>query len=166
MYLSDMEAASTSWSPLVDLPSGLNLVDAYGEPRRDRSMLGKKLTVRVEDSSANNTEVATSQTVERTFNKGLALRSRTELLYRLPAGFHRFQAVAGIDPAAASVGNVQLAIFADGQPLLETEIAGNQPAQPIDVEIAGVKRLKILVDFGQNLDTGDWVNLCDAKIVK
>ena len=87
-------------------------------------------------------------------------------MYRLPAGFNRFTALAGIDPATTADGNVRLAILADDRSLLETEIAGDQPPQPIDVEIAGAKRLKIVVDFGQNLDTGDWLNLCDAKIVK
>jgi hypothetical protein len=166
MYLSDIEPATKSWSPLVGLPDGLNLADAYGEPHLDRSMLGKKLSVRVKDLPASETDAATSQAVERVFNKGLALRSRTELVYRVPAGFRRFQTVAGIDPAAAAVGDADLAIFADDRPLLETQIAGNQPALSIDVEITGARRLKIVVDFGQNLDTGDWVNLCDAKIVK
>jgi hypothetical protein len=166
MYLSDIEPATKTWSPLVGLPSGLNLADAYGEPHLDRSMLGNKISVRVKDSSGGEADVANTQLLERIFNKGLALRSRTELVYRVPAGFRRFQTVAGIDPAAATVGDAELAIFADDRPLLETQLAGNQPALPIDVEITGAKRLKILVDFGQNLDTGDWVNLCDAKIVK
>jgi hypothetical protein len=26
--------------------------------------------------------------------------------------------------------------------------------------------LKIVVDYGQNLDTGDWLNLCDARLIK
>ncbi len=166
MYLSDMEPATKTWSPLVGLPSGLNLADGYGEPHSDRSMLGKKLSVRVKGSPSGEPDSATSLPVEHVFNKGLALRSRTELVYRVPAGYRRFQTTAGIDPAAAAVGDADLAIFADDRPLLETQIVGNQPALPIDVEITGVKRLKILVDFGQNLDTGDWVNLCDAKIVK
>ena len=61
---------------------------------------------------------------------------------------------------------MRLSIFGDDRPLLETEIAGDQPPQPIQLDIAGVKRLKIVVDYGQNLDTGDWLNLCDARIVK
>ena len=40
----------------------------------------------------------------RTYAKGLALRSRTELAYRLPAGMRRFAATAGIDPATAAPG--------------------------------------------------------------
>ena len=45
-------------------------------------------------------------------------------------------------------------------------MTGNDAPLPIEVDIAGVKRLKIVVDYGQNLDTGDWLNLCDARIVK
>ena len=49
---------------------------------------------------------------------------------------------------------------------LETEIEGNKPPQSIQLDITGVKRLKFLVDYGQNLDTGDWLNLCEARIAK
>jgi len=35
-----------------------------------------------------------------------------------------------------------------------------------ELDVAGVNRLKIVVDYGQNLDTGDWLNLCNARIVK
>jgi hypothetical protein len=48
--------------------------------------------------------------------------------------------------------------------LVDAEIAGTSRA-PIELNIAGVKRLKIVVDYGQNLDTGDWLNL-RVRIVK
>ena len=162
MYLSDIEPASRKWTPLVGLPTGVTLAAEYGQPRRNHSAFGETLTLLLRDKDAGSAEQGTL----RSFTKGLALRSRTELVYRLPAGFNRFTALAGIDPATNATGNVRLAILADDRPLLETEIAGSQPPQPIDVQITGAKRLKIVVDFGQNLDTGDWLNLCDAKIVK
>ena len=162
LYLSDIEPASQKWTPLVGLPTGVTLAAEYGQPRHNRSAFGETLTLLIRDTDAGSAEQGTL----RSFAKGLALRSQTELVYRLPAGFNRFTALAGIDPATTATGNVRLAILADDRPLLETEIAGNQPPQPIDVEISGAKRLKIVVDFGQNLDTGDWLNLCDAKIVK
>jgi hypothetical protein len=109
---------------------------------------------------------AAAQAATRTFSKGLALRSRTEIVYRLPAGFQRFIAVAGIDPATTAAGNVRLAILGDDRVLVETEITGDQPPQSLQLDIANVKRLKIVVDYGQNLDTGDWLNLCDARIAK
>jgi hypothetical protein len=161
MYLSDIEAASEKWTPLVALPSTAKLAAEYGQPRRDKSAYGGPLTLLMKADA-----LADAQENTRTFNKGVAIRSRTEIVYRLPAGFQRFTALAGIDPATSANGNVRLIISADDRVILDTEIAGNEPAQPIQLEITGAKRLKILVDYGQNLDTGDWLNLCDARIVK
>lgn len=161
-YLSDLEPSSQNWAPMVGLPSGATIASQYGQPRRDHAAFGGPLLL----LDRNPDDASAPLTANRTFAKGLALRSRTELVYRLPEGFRRFTALAGIDPATNSAGNVRLSILADDRPLLETEIAGGQPPQPIDVQIAGAKKLKILVDFGQNLDTGDWLNLCDPKIVK
>jgi hypothetical protein len=102
----------------------------------------------------------------QSFNKGLAVRSRTEIIYKLPQGFRRFVAVAGIDPSASRGGNVTLTILGDDRPLLEKQISGGAPPEAIEIQIENTKRLKILVDYGQNLDTGDWLNLCDARILK
>jgi NPCBM/NEW2 domain len=162
LYLSDIDPASQTWAPLVGLPAGVTLAAEYGQPRRDHSAFNDTLTLVVKEKDAASAVPG----VVRSFKKGLALRSRTELVYRLPTGFNRFTALAGIDPATATTGNVRLTILADDHPVLETEIAGDQSPQPVDVQITGAKRLKIVVDFGQNLDTGDWLNLCDAKIVK
>ena len=161
MYLSDIEPASEKWTPLVGLPATATLAPEYGQPRRDKSAYGGPLTLMLKNDESVDVEGAT-----RTFNKGLAIRSRTEIAYRLPPGFQRFTTVAGIDPATSANGNVRLVISADDRVLVDTEIAGNQPAQPVQLEIANAKRLKILVDYGQNLDTGDWLNLCDARIIK
>ncbi len=161
MYLSDIEPASANWTPLVGLPSSATLAAEYGQPRRDKSAYGGPLTLLIREG-----ETAAAQAATRSFTKGLAVRSRTEIVYRVPAGFQRFVALAGIDPATSATGNVRLVISGDDRVLLETEIAGDQPPQPIQLDIANVKRLKIVVDYGQNLDTGDWLNLCDVRIAK
>jgi hypothetical protein len=111
-------------------------------------------------------DTAVARSATKTFSKGLALRSRTEITYRLPPRYQRFMAIAGIEPATTTAGHVRLSIFGDDRALLETEVTGDQPPHPIQLDISNVKRLKILVDFGQNLDTGDWLNLCDARIAK
>jgi hypothetical protein len=160
LYLSDVEPTSDRWTPLVGLPASAETAAQYGRPHRNQSAYGGPLTLRDTDRAA-----ATTPPLQR-FAKGLALRSRTEVVYRLPAGFRRFLAIAGIDPATGDRGNVRFIISGDDQSLLDVEIAGDEPPQPIDVDITGVKQLKIVVDYGQNLDTGDWLNLCDARIVK
>jgi hypothetical protein len=159
-YLSDLEAASEKWTPLVGVPPAAASAAAYGRVRRDQSAFGKSLSLWSEDASSGQPGQ------ERSFAKGLAVRSRTEIIYRLPAGYRRFTALAGIDPTARAVGNVAITIRGDDRVLLETEIAGDSPPVPIDLDVAGVRRLTILVDFGRNLDYGDWLNLCDARLVK
>jgi hypothetical protein len=161
MYLSDIEPASTRCSPFIALPPSASLASEYGQPRRDKSAFGGPPSLVMREG-----ETAVARSAIKTFPKGLALRSRTEITYRLPSGFQRFIAIAGIEPATTTAGNVRLSIFGDDRALLETEVTGDQPPRPIQLNIANVKRLKILVDFGQNLDTGDWLNLCDARIAK
>ncbi len=161
MYLSDIEPASSNWAPFIGLTASATLAAEYGKPRRDKSAFGCPLSLLMKESDSPTAQAAT-----RTFSKGLAIRSRTEIVYRLPAGFQRFVTTAGIDPSTSSAGNVRLSILGDDRVLVETEVAGDQPPQPIQLDIANVKRLKIVVDYGQNLDTGDWLNLCDARIAK
>jgi hypothetical protein len=161
VYLSDMEPASQRWTPLVGLPAGATSAAEYGQPRRDQSAYGGPLLLSFADVHS-----ASAKARPRKFSKGLALRSRSEVVYRLPAGFRRFQAIAGIDPATSASGNVRLEILGDDRPLLEVEISGLEPPQPIELDVAGVKRLKVVVDYGRNLDAGDWLNLCDARVVK
>lgn len=160
-YLSDLEPASQSATPLIALPPGAAVAAKYAAPRRDLSANGGPLTLASADDSLTSS-IGASQT----FNKGLAIRSRTELVYRLPAGYRRLNAIAGIDPATRASGNVRLEIFGDDRPLLAADVAGIDPPRIIDLDITGIKRLKLVVDYGQNLDTGDWLNLCDLRIVK
>jgi len=160
-YLSDIEPASAKWSPFVGLPAAATLAAEYGQPRRDKSAYGGQLSLLMREG-----ESAAAQAATRSFSKGIALRSHTEMVYRLPAGFQRFIALAGIDPATSTTGNLRLTISGDDRPLLETEVTGDQPPQPIQLDIANVRRLRIVVDYGRNQDTGDWLNLCDARIAK
>jgi len=161
LYLSDVDALSQRWTPLIGLPPAATLAAEFGEPRRNQSAHGRSLMLFMGDSLPGITPGHA-----RTFNKGLALRSRTELVYRLPAGFSRFTAIAGIDPATSASGNVRLEIGGDDEPLLNVQISGNEPARAIDLDITDVKRLRIVVDYGSNFDTGDWLNLCEAKVIK
>jgi hypothetical protein len=160
-YLSDVAESTVRWTPLVALPADASQAAGYGQPRRDRSAYGGPLTLQVPTGDS-----ASSTSPLQIFSKGLALRSRTELVYRLPNGFGRFTAIAGMEPATSATGNVHLTIYGDDRPLFEADISGQEPPRAIELDIAGVKRLKIVVDFGKNLDTGDWLNLCDARLLK
>jgi NPCBM/NEW2 domain-containing protein len=162
VYLSDLEPASQSWQPLVGLPAAATRAAQYGQPRRDHSAVGGPLTVRMPDDGSTTNRAPAVQT----FPKGLAIRSRSELTYRLPNGYTRLLTIAGIEPTTRTNGNVVLSIYGDDNMLVEASVSGKDAPLPIDVNIQGLKRLRIVVDYGQNLDTGDWLNLCNARIVK
>jgi hypothetical protein len=100
------------------------------------------------------------------YPKGVSLHSRTELVYRLPGRFSRFKAIAGIDDEVAPNGHVRLVIRGDDQVLFDGPIAGGDKPKSLDLDIGGVKRLTILVDFGEKLDVGDHLDLCLARISK
>jgi hypothetical protein len=159
VYLSDLEPASQRWTPLLGITAAAESAAKYGQIRVDQSAFGRPLTLRLAGSDSALGEI-------KSFSKGVAIRSRTELVYRLPRGFEQFVALAGIDPATSATGAVRLAIYADDRSVFEADVAGDQSPHEIELNVAGAKRLKIVVDFGRNLDTGDWLNLCEARLIK
>lgn len=160
IYLSDLTPLRQRWTPRIDLPASAELIQQYGLPRRDQSYTGSSLSLRW--PAENPTEAGEI----KSFAKGLALRSRTLLEYRIPSGMTRFVALAGIDPATASQGNVALEVSADGILLWKGEIDGGSAPVELDVPLGDARRLQIFVDYGTNLDYGDRLHLVDARLTK
>jgi hypothetical protein len=156
-YVSDMEPLVSKWTPLVELPAAAESIQNYGAPRQNISFSGSPLTLLWPADGSERLQ---------TYNKGLALRSRSELEYRLPKSMRRFVAIAGINPETASQGNVLLTIETDGQVVFDETISGNQPPKEINIDITDKQRLKIVVDYGENLDLGDLLHLVEARLVK
>jgi hypothetical protein len=107
----------------------------------------------------------------RAYSRGLCIRPRTSLKYRLGGEYRRFQAIVGIDESVKDGGgDCDLQILGDGKPLLKLRVTARDPARPIDLEVDGVVTLEIVVDFGEdaksNVDLGDNLDLADAKLIK
>jgi len=148
-FLSDLEPESASYTPLVGFekpPEGL--LDFY-QYRRDVGFEQNPLRL---DGHV--------------FNKGLSLATRTELVYKLPDKYRWFRATAGIDDATRETGSVHLEIKGDGKSLWQGEVRGTDPAQALELDVSGVKRLEIVADFGDGLDIGDRLDLGDAQVTK
>src|SRR4029079_9146425 len=103
-YLSDLKPTNVKWTPRIAAPAAASLIAGYGLPRNDVSYSGSPLSLAWPD------EALASGRQVRTYAKGLALRSRTEASFRIPAGMKRFVTTAGIDPATAQQGHVLLEI--------------------------------------------------------
>ncbi len=159
-YLSDLQPEQTTWTPRIETPDAALLIAEYGRPRNDVSFSGSALSLAWADEA-----LPTGREL-RTYARGLAVRSRTDLVYRLPAGMRRFTAIAGIDPATANQGHVLLEIRADQRVLWEGEIDGKRPPVEITLELNAARRLQFHVDYGRNLDYGDRLHLVEARVTK
>jgi hypothetical protein len=60
---------------------------------------------------------------------------------------------------------VRLVIEGDDRVLLDQALGANDAPIPIDLDIAGVARLRILVDYGDELDVADHLNLCEMRLM-
>ncbi|HWB12590.1 MAG TPA: NPCBM/NEW2 domain-containing protein [Pirellulales bacterium] len=149
-YLSDLEPESATWRGYV---TGANVPDSvkrWFRPRFNEAVDGGDLKIGA-----------------AVFAKGIAMSSSTELVYRLPPGeFKRLIASAGIDSRGRPRGAVRLAIYGDDRALLEADVLGSQEAMPIDLDLTGVNRLRIVVDFGANGEVMDLFDLVDARILQ
>jgi len=148
-YLSDLEPESVQFTPLVGFAEPPQALLGYFEFRRDRGFDDSPLKL---DG--------------KVFGKGLALASRTELVYRLPDAFRLFRATVGIDDTTRESGSVRLLIKGDGKSLWEGEVRGTEPAKALELEVGGVRRIEILADYGEGLDVGDRLDLGDAHVTK
>ncbi len=160
-YLSDLKPIDQRWMPLIDLPTSAELIRHHGLPRSDQSFEGSALALRwpAKASKEHRGEL-------KTYSKGLAMRSRTESRYRLPEGMRRFVAIAGIDPETSSQGNVTLEIFADRRLVWQGEIDGSAAPTDIHIELGDARELRIVVDYGKNLDFGDRLHLAEARVIR
>jgi NPCBM/NEW2 domain len=139
-YLSQLEPREVKYTPFFD-----QVWTYYRDRPRDGGML-----------RLGNKEYA----------RGLWIHSRTLLKYRLNGEYRRFQAVMGIDQAVAPLGNVHVVISGDDKVLHQSDVRGSDPPVNLDLDLAGVRELQILVDFGGDLDIADHLDLADAKVIK
>jgi hypothetical protein len=144
-YLSDLKPRDVQYVPFFDI--------YLYEYRRDRSLDGTPLTL-----------------AGKSYARGLAIHSKATLRYRIGGEYTRFRAVAGIDDSVRGQNkheNVQLVISGDGKRLFDQEVKTTDAPCPIDLDVAGVRDLEILVDFGSDMrDIADHLDLADAKLVK
>ncbi|MCE5267813.1 MAG: NPCBM/NEW2 domain-containing protein [Planctomycetaceae bacterium] len=148
VYLSDLKPESSVWTPLFAAEKPLPAMKRFYGPRFDRGF------------DSNELELGGVH-----YSKGIAVHARTEVVYRLPAGFRKFSAMAGIDQTAKPDGKVRLVVRSDDKVLWEGDIGGNDAPKTIDVDVASARRLTILVDFA-GLTTGARLLLCNARIVR
>ena len=153
VYASDLEGQDIDYEPFLQSDTIGPSLSLLGEPRLDLSFAGSKLSV-MQNGKA------------RFFKRGLAMKSRSQMTYRLAKKYQRFQTTVGINPDAAKQGDVELKLLTDGKEAFSRSITKADPPIEIDIPVSDANRLTIIVDYGQNLDIGDQLHLGDARFTK
>lgn len=141
VYLSDLKPDSYRHVPFLELSWPY---------RMDRSVSGRWLR-----SGAN------------LYLKGIGVHSASRLTYRLSEPYRRFQAELAIDDETAGRGSVRFRVFLDGSMKYESPmVTGDVPPVPVSLDVTGVKRLDLIVDYADRadeMDRADWLN---ARLVR
>jgi hypothetical protein len=99
------------------------------------------------------------------FRRGLGTHANSEIVYSLDGRYRRFQAWAG--PDMATYGTLGFAVVVDGQKRWESgKMTRGDAPQLVDVDIAGAKELRLLVDDAGNDIMGDHADWADAKLLR
>jgi hypothetical protein len=104
--------------------------------------------------------------------KGLGMHSAARITYDLDGDYRAFQSELAIDDSTAGSGSVVCRVFVDdgsGKWRLKYEspvIRGGEKPVAVNVDLAGAKRLSLLVDFADRGDVQDHVNWLDARLVR
>jgi hypothetical protein len=151
LYLSDL-------SPVIDEVQ--TVIAPPASNRRDTSVMGSPLVLVVPS------EAGPASGVPRVFAKGWGVRSRSRLVFEIPAGYNQLRGWVGIDTATAGQGSCEAFVFVDGIQVGSWPLDGRQVAREVLIPFNGGRRLELLVEPGPQLDLSDWVNWADLRLIK
>ncbi len=140
-WLSTMEPATFEHTPMLGVDFGW---------ARDRNVLGGPLVVG-----------------GRRFEHGIGVHSRSRLTYELAGAYRELVTGFGIDDDSGPLADVDVSIRADGQTLFERRgVRAGSAAETIRLNLTGVRRIELVVDYGANGDMQDRFNWLEAALVK
>ncbi len=100
----------------------------------------------------------------RLYGKGIAMHSASRITFEVPSDAVRFRARAGIDDSTQGDGSASFRVYVDGKlRFASPAIRGGEPPVDVDVELAGARRISLLVGFGERGDQRDYANWLDAR---
>jgi hypothetical protein len=146
MYLSDLKPIGYLHVPFLDMTWPLGI---------DRNVLGGQL-----------------RSGGKVYFKGLGMHSTARVAYDLPHSVRAFQAELAVDDCAGLNGSVVFSVYLhdgrdDWKLAFQSEIVrGGQQTVPISVDVAGAKRIALIVDFADQGDVLDYADWLSARFVK
>jgi NPCBM/NEW2 domain len=146
VYLSDLKPASYEFIPYLS---------ERWPWHADRNVLGTQL-----------------RAGGQLFLKGLGMHSASRLTYALDRPYRTFAADVAIDDQTAGKGSAIFRVYTDdgrGQWQLKFDsptVRGHEKPLPVSVDLVGVKRLSLLVEFADQGDIQSHADWLDARLLK
>ena len=147
-WLSDLKPRDVKYEPsFLSLGANATPLDAY-RADYDVDTQNRRLQVR-----------------DKEFHRGVSIRSKTLLRYRLNGDYARLRSWMGIQKGF--YGDVHVELSLDGQKVLAADVLPEKEPQAIDLDVSGKFVLDVLVDYGaNNYDVGDHLVLGHARLTK
>ncbi len=106
------------------------------------------------------------------YAKGLCIFPKAQVEYALDGRYTHFNAIVGVDDEVAfnqqkgrPPTTVELRIEADGEEVFRQLIVAPDEPTPIDLKLTGVNTLSLIVDFGDDSSTCDYLDLVNARLI-
>jgi hypothetical protein len=101
------------------------------------------------------------------YDRGIVVHSKALLVWNLNGGYTRLRALVGIADIVADQGDCAASLVADGRELWHRDsVKGGDKPIALDLDLTGVRRLELHVDYGARYDIGDHLALADSYLVK
>ncbi len=192
VYLSDLNWESATFTPYFGTKKGMPLLDRFLAPRKDTNLHSEPLRIAGEDykkgiSIHSRTEIiyrlpgrfrwfralaGIDDSVRPHGNVRLVIIGDDRMLLEATItgspGDKPVRMKLGENPLEAKPANppFETGLDAKFQPYFTSPLLLPEYPVKIDVPITGVRRLTLLVDFGEELDVSDHLDLCNARVVK
>jgi len=103
----------------------------------------------------------------RPYDRGLGLHSACRTEWKLDRGFQRLVAAVAIDDSAGPLADATLRISLDGSEVARFDhLRHRERPRRIDLDLSKANTLLIEVDYGENADVQDRVDLLDAALIR
>ncbi len=141
IYLSDIKPERIEQTPFFDVVYPCKL---------DKSQGGNPMTMNGES-----------------YRKGIGVHSGSKITYYLGEKYDKFYCDIGIDDEVGDRGNVAFVVLGDGEELYRSKkVTGADQITRLVIKIMTVRRLVLLVEFGDEFHIGDHANWGSARVVR
>lgn len=173
---TDQLQLRTGWGAIVQLDlNEIQDIQVFGErgqllsdtkpvEYQQTPFIGKPIPLQI-----NRSSVGGPLTIKNSYySRGLGLQSLTEISYHLNQQFDFFYTRVGFDDSADGLGDVEITILQNNQPIYSAELT-NQTPKPLilgPLDLSRAETLKIKISYGKRGDIMDRVNFCNPLLIR